>query len=202
MFTGLVEMIGSIRSIEDNDGISQFTIALDAKLLEAKFGDSIAVNGCCLTVTKIFDDAYAFDVSRETLRVSNLGQLKVGDSVNLERAMRLGDRLGGHLVSGHVDGLGTIETINAAGDGWEVAVRLNHELSRYVIAKGSICLDGISLTVNQLKDEAKSSLIYLMIIPATLQETTLSQLKPGWQMNVEVDMMAKFLERKELFKDS
>ncbi|SMF69754.1 riboflavin synthase [Pseudobacteriovorax antillogorgiicola] len=201
MFTGLVETTGRIKSIHDHEGISRFVVeGLNPKQFDAKFGDSIAVNGCCLTVTEIFDDGYSFDVSRETLSVTNLGALAPRKRVNLERAMQIGDRLGGHLVSGHVDGKATIESIDKQSDGWEVVISLNHSLSRYVIPKGSICLDGVSLTVNELKDESAHSLIHLMLIPATIEETTFAELPVGWQLNVEVDMISKFMERLSKFQ--
>ena len=157
------------------------------------------MNGCCLTVTELYDDAYSFDVSRETLDVTNLNQLNAGSPVNLERAMQVGDRLGGHMVSGHVDGLGSIHSIDQQADGWEVVIQLSQDLSQYVIHKGSICLDGVSLTVNKLIDENDYSFVHLMLIPATIQETTFSDLKPGWKMNVEVDMVSKFLKRLSKF---
>lgn len=201
MFTGLVEAKGKIRSISINDGITKFTIQIPNRdKLDAKFGDSIAVNGCCLTVTELFDDAYSFDVSSETLAVTNLAKLKEGQTVNLERAMQLGDRLGGHLVSGHVDGQGTIQSIVKNSDGWDVVVKLDHSLSQFVIHKGSICLDGVSLTVNKLVDEEKSSLVSLMLIPATIQETTFSDLSEGWELNIEVDMLSKFMKRLNKFQ--
>lgn len=196
MFTGLVEALGTVEAITVNNGISQFRIGFEAsEPWDAKYGDSIAVNGCCLTVTQILPKAYTFDVSRETLSKTNLDKLEVGHKVNLERAMAVGERLGGHLVSGHVDGLGSLSSLDPREDGWLVQVKLDQALSRYVIPKGSICLDGVSLTVNQLDDYEDYSLLQLMLIPATVRDTTFSQLPIGWSLNVEVDMLAKFMER-------
>ncbi len=196
VFTGLVECTGTIDNIGDGQGIKAFWIVPRAgKNFEAHLGDSIAVNGACLTVATRSDRALEFHVSRETLSLTHLGSLRPGDRVNLERSVTLGTRLGGHLVSGHVDGMATLLTREEQSDGWLYRVRLEPTLSRYVIAKGSICLDGVSLTVNRLEDTPEGALVDLMLIPTTLEHTTLGELRPGWQFNAEVDMLAKYIER-------
>jgi riboflavin synthase len=211
MFTGIIERTGRVVSITtpvDGGGglmTSITQVLIDAgKGFDTKVGDSVAVNGCCLTVTSNKVQMLAFDVSRETLVRTDLGQLREGDEVNLERALKVGDRLGGHIVTGHVDGLGTVEKIRKQPDGWEVTVALSRQLSRYVIAKGSICLDGVSLTVNGLTDRfqdqdphvgASDTLISLMLIPTTVSLTSFKTLHEGRRLNVEVDTVGKFIER-------
>jgi riboflavin synthase len=204
MFTGIVERTGRILSMTtpaDNSGglmtsITQLIIDAD-KSFETKPGDSVAVNGCCLTVTSNKVQMLAFDVSRETLIRTNLGSLREGTEVNLERALRAGDRLGGHIVTGHIDGCGTVHRISKQPDGWEVTIALPKQLGRYVISKGSICLDGVSLTVNGLKDleNDAATLISVMLIPTTVSLTTFKYLAEGQQINVEVDTIGKFVER-------
>ncbi len=201
MFTGIVERTGKIVSMMssaggDNvmSGITQLIV--DAgKNFETKPGDSVAINGCCLTVTSNKVQMLAFDVSRETLERTGLSALGEGDEVNLERAMKLGDRLGGHIVSGHVDGVGTVERIYKKADGWELWVTVPQALGRYIIQKGSICLEGVSLTVNHVDDRPESTLVGITLIPTTVSLTSFKNLNEGDKINVEVDTIGKFVER-------
>ncbi len=202
MFTGLVERTGKILSISQPaaataslmGGITQLII--DAgKGYETNLGDSVSVNGCCLTVTSNKFDMLAFDVSSETLDRTNLGDLTEGTEVNLERAMQLGDRLGGHMVSGHIDGVGEVTAVGKQPKGWDLRVSISRSLSRYVINKGSICLDGVSLTVNSVEDHADRTEITIMLIPTTVSLTSFRNLQPGHRINVEVDLVGKYLER-------
>jgi riboflavin synthase len=196
MFTGLVEKTARLARMEDKEGYRVLTLELpDASSYAQTLGESIAVNGCCLTVTAIEPSFLRFDVSRESLGKTNLGSLAVGSLVNLERALRLGDRLGGHMVSGHVDATAPILRIEKDAGGWDVYVQLPLELCRYVIPKGSITLDGVSLTVNSLQDEPQGTTIRLTLIPTTIELTSFAHLESGWRLNVEVDLVGKYLER-------
>ena len=157
MFTGIIERTGRVVSLTAPESATCDLMAAITQLIidpgkgfETNLGDSVAVNGCCLTVTSNKMQLLAFDVSAETMRRTTMRGLREGSDVNLERALKLGDRLGGHMVSGHVDGVGTVERIQKLPDGWDLTMALPRELGRYVIAKGSICLDGVSLTVNAL----------------------------------------------------
>ncbi len=196
MFTGLVERMGRIADISGHDGFTVLRVELSqAEPYVTQLGESIAINGCCLTVTAFDQKFMSFDVSHESLAKTNLGTLKVGSAVNLERALRMGDRLGGHMVSGHVDGCGTLESIDAQEGGWNVFVLVPRELSGYIIPKGSITLDGVSLTINEVIDLAQASRIRLTLIPVTVSQTSFSELKAGWPLNIEVDLLGKYLER-------
>ncbi|HET9237046.1 MAG TPA: riboflavin synthase [Oligoflexus sp.] len=199
MFTGLVEQVGRIQSIEERDGYKVLTLTiLGADVYAEKLGDSIAVNGCCLTVTRRSETTMSFDASHETLARTSLGQLRNGSLVNLERALKAGDRLGGHMVAGHVDAVATVRSIDQLPGGWNIWVTLGKDLARYVIPKGSIALDGISLTINEVKDEAQASHVRLTLIPATIEGTNVQTWTPGGIINVEVDMVGKYLERMAL----
>ena len=196
MFTGLVERVGRIAAIEEKDGFKVLTVALaKPEAYATQLGESIAINGCCLTVTRFDQERMSFDVSFESLDKTNLGQLKVGSPVNMERALRLGDRLGGHMVSGHVDGRGKLVSIEEESGGWNVFVDIPRDLSAYLIPKGSITLDGTSLTVNAVEDLEHATRIRLTLIPATIAHTTFQSLSAGWPLNVEVDLVGKYLER-------
>ncbi len=201
MFTGLVETTGTVDAIETTEALLRLTISpKHQEDFEAKLGDSIAVNGCCLTVAIPPDSrALVFEVSHETLKKTNLAALKVGQLVNLERAMQLGDRLGGHLVLGHVDGLAKIHALDKRSDGWDVGVTIPKLLARYLIDKGSICLDGVSLTINELLDYPEHSEVRLTLIPTTLAETTLQNLELDQSVNLEVDVLGKYMERLNKF---
>jgi riboflavin synthase len=196
MFTGLVEKVGTVAEIVDASGFRKIVVASErADNYASELGESIAINGCCLTVTAFDAEKMAFDISFESLDKTNLGQLKVGSRVNMERALRVGDRLGGHMVSGHVDGRGTVAAIDRKDGGWDVFIQLPRSLAAYIIPKGSITLDGVSLTVNELRDEEAACVIRLTLIPATIALTTFPYMAPGWPINVEVDLVGKYLER-------
>jgi riboflavin synthase len=192
MFTGIVEELGTVRSITSNAGGAR--LAIDAKVVvdDARIGDSIAVNGCCLTVIELDETGWAADAVTETLARTNLGTLRPGDPVNLERPVRVDDRLGGHLVQGHVDATGAVQARTPNPDG-STTVRFGApvEVLRYVVHKGSITIDGISLTVAALHDDGFS----VAVIPHTLAVTTLGTAPVGAAVNLEVDIVAKYVER-------
>ncbi len=192
MFTGIVEELGRIRSIAPNSGGARLTIDAMTVLGDATIGASIAVNGCCLTVVEIGDGHWSADAVVETLERTNLGDFAVGDPVNLERPLRLADRLGGHLVQGHVDATGRVRSRAVQPDGSElVRFEAPAEVLRYVVHKGSITVDGTSLTVARLHDDGFS----IAVIPHTLAVTTLGARTPGTRVNLEVDLIAKYVER-------
>jgi riboflavin synthase len=190
MFTGLVGATGRVEAIDRERSGARLTIA-GRPAAELAEGDSIAVNGVCLTAREVAADRFAADVMLETLRRSSLGPLAVGDDVNLELPLRAGDRLGGHVVQGHVDGVATVESV--VGDGFARVVRASAspELLRYVVEKGSVALDGVSLTVSAVDDEA----LEVALIPETAERTTLGSLAVGRRLNVEVDVLAKYVEK-------
>ncbi|MGI5168756.1 riboflavin synthase [Spirillospora sp. CA-253888] len=191
MFTGIVEELGEIVAIEPEGDSARFTVRGPLVTQDAVHGASIAVNGVCLTVVETKDEAFTADVVKETLDRSGLGALAPGSRVNLERPVRLSDRLGGHLVQGHVDGVGEIVS-REPGDRWEVVtVALPAALARYVVEKGSITIDGVSLTVV----EAGADRFTVALIPTTLALTTLGLKGPGDPVNLEVDVVAKYVER-------
>jgi riboflavin synthase len=190
MFTGLVEDIGRIESLQrGEDGARvRITTRLTAEIAD---GDSVSVNGVCLTATAVDADGFVTEAMNQTLNVTALGDLNTGDRVNLELAMKASDRLGGHIVQGHADGVGTVASIEDDGFARRLRVGLGPELIRYVVEKGSIGLNGVSLTVAALgEDWAEVSLI-----PETLERTTLGETKPGDKLNVECDVVAKYVER-------
>jgi riboflavin synthase len=190
MFSGIVEATGRIvevRPAQDGARIRVHAPALD--LGDVRLGDSVAVSGCCLTVVASGDQHLEFDVSGETLRCT--AGIGAPGSVNLEKALRLSDRLGGHLVTGHVDGVGTVRRFEPVGESWLLEVEVPAELARYVARKGSIAVDGVSLTVNSVAGARFS----VNLIPHTLSVTTLSALAPGGRVNLEVDLVARYLER-------
>ncbi|GGY03805.1 riboflavin synthase [Streptomyces hiroshimensis] len=191
MFTGIVEELGEVVSVENLGDSSLFRLRGPIVTQDAKHGDSIAVNGVCLTVVETADGEFTADVMAESLKRSSLGSLVSGSRVNLERPMALGGRLGGHLVQGHVDGTGTVlERI--PGEHWEIVkIGLPAGLSRYVVDKGSITVDGISLTVVEAGDD----FFTVSLIPTTLELTTLGIKQPGDLVNLEVDVLAKYVER-------
>jgi riboflavin synthase len=200
MFTGIIERQGQVIELSRRDASGITQLVIDPGLdFATKLGDSIAVNGACLTVAAM-NHGLRFDVSSETLAKTSLGILAVGRSVNLERAMKLGDRLDGHIVAGHVDGVGVVSHVNPKSDGWDVGVDLPRELGRYVIPKGSITVDGVSLTVNSLKDDTSTTRVGLMLIPVTVEVTTFHALTPGQTVNIEVDLIGKYVERLTAFR--
>ncbi len=192
MFTGIIQAIGTMVAIEPRGGDMALRIRSgDLDMQDVAIGDSIATNGVCLTVIELPGDGYIADVSRETLDYTTLGDLKPGDPVNLEKALTLNTRLGGHLVSGHVDGVGRI--LERQEDARSVRFRIDapKELSRYIAHKGSICVDGVSLTVNAVR----GSQFELNIVPHTIKETTIDSYRTGFRVNLEVDQIARYLER-------
>jgi riboflavin synthase len=192
MFTGIVQATGEIRRLERRGGDVRLHLAsgkLD--LADVKRGDSIATSGVCLTVVERGEAWFAADVSQETLGLTTLGALAAGARVNLEKALALGERLGGHLVSGHIDGTGEVVAVAPDARSWRFTLRAPAELARYVARKGSICVDGVSLTVNAVNGAS----FELNIIPATLRETIFADYRPGTRVNLEVDQIARYLER-------
>jgi riboflavin synthase len=192
MFTGIVEELGHVRAVTPNEGGARLEIEAKEVLTDVALGASIAVNGCCLTVVDFGEGWWAADAVIETLERTNLGALQAGDPVNLERPVRLADRLGGHLVQGHVDAVGTVRDRAPQTDG-SVMMRFEAptEVTRYVVHKGSITVDGISLTVAVVHDSGFS----IAVIPHTLAVTTLGGREPGETVNLEVDLIAKYIER-------
>ncbi len=202
MFTGIIERTGRVISLTapaaGTAGLatSITQLIVDAgKDFDTKIGDSVAINGCCLTVTSNKVSLLAFDVSHESLVRTSLGDLREGTDVNLERAMKVGDRLGGHLVSGHVDGTGIVEKTLKKADGWEITIAIDRHLGRYCITKGSICLDGVSLTINHLTDRGDQTILGLTLIPTTVSLTSFKALHEGQVINIEVDAIGKYVER-------
>ncbi len=192
MFTGIVEELGRVRAVTPNADGARLEIAAHIVLGDSAIGSSIAVNGVCLTVVELGDDAWAADAVVETLERSNLGTLKPGDPVNLERPVRLEDRLHGHLVQGHVDGIGTVVARDPQTDGSTfITFAAPREVLRYVVHKGSIAVDGISLTVAGLDEDA----FRIAVIPHTLSVTTLGTRAVGDTVNLETDVVAKYVER-------
>jgi riboflavin synthase len=191
MFTGLVEEQGAVVGIESLGDSVRLTLRGPVVTSDAAHGDSIAVNGCCLTVTELDGDVFTADVMAESLRRTSLGDLGVGSPVNLERAVAAGDRLGGHIVQGHVDGVGSLLE-RTSTEHWDVLrFSLPAELARYVVEKGSIAVSGVSLTVVEVTDDTFS----VSLIPTTLADTILGTLAPGDRVNLEVDIVAKYVER-------
>ncbi|SFU46995.1 riboflavin synthase [Alicyclobacillus macrosporangiidus] len=190
MFTGLVEEVGQVRRIEHRQHSAHIHIGARRVLEGVRIGDSISVNGACLTVVAFSADGFTADAVPETLRRTNLGRLAPGDAVNLERALALGDRLGGHLVSGHVDGVGVVRAKARDGIATVLTIAAPPEVMRYVVEKGSICVDGVSLTVMDVTDGA----FRVSIIPHTGERTTLLQADVGREVNLEADLLAKYVE--------
>ena len=191
MFTGIIEELGHVKSIRKGDVSAQLEIEASTVLEGTKIGDSIATNGVCLTVTSLTPTSYTADVMHESLRRSSLGQLKAGSPVNLERAMALGDRFGGHIVSGHIDGMGRIANIKADGNTIWYTIEAGPELLRYIVEKGSITIDGISLTVAAVD----SSSFKVSVIPHTRAVTSLSARQVGDDVNLECDVIGKYVEK-------
>ena len=191
MFTGIVEELGEVIAVEPLTGASRLTVRGPLVTSDAGHGDSICVNGVCLTVVDSVDGAFTSDVMAETLCRSSLGAVTIGSPVNLERAVRASDRLGGHVVQGHVDGVGTVESAEDDGFARLVRIAAPGELLRYVVEKGSVCLDGVSLTVADVDGGGFS----VALIPETLERTTLGSLAPGREVNIEADVLAKHLEK-------
>ena len=191
MFTGIVERLGRVVATERRDRDAAIRIDGGWDLTEIGLGDSICVNGACLTVSFLETTTFGVDVSDETLRRTNLGNLGIGGYVNLERALRLSDRLGGHLVTGHVDGTGTVRETRREGDSHRFDFEISEDLGRTLVQKGSVAVDGISLTVSGLE---KGS-FQVHVVPYTLEKTTLKWRKPGDFINIETDIIGKYVER-------
>ncbi|MBD3837494.1 riboflavin synthase [Brevundimonas sp.] len=191
MFTGIVTDIGRVREVRETDRDRRYEIETAWDTAGIDLGASISHAGCCLTVVEKGPDWFAVEVSDETLSKTTLGAWKAGDGVNLERAAKLGDEMGGHVVSGHVDGLGRVVSITPEGGSHRIEVEAPAPLHRYIAAKGSITVDGVSLTVNAVDGQVFS----LNIIPHTWEATTLGRLNPGDPVNLEIDMLARYLAR-------
>jgi riboflavin synthase len=193
MFTGLIAELGRITAIEKGESSAVFTVAAPALISQIALGDSVAINGVCLTATSITGDTFTADVMVQTLAVTSLSQLTVGGAVNLELAAQLNTRMGGHMVQGHVDGVATVVAITP-GEKWaQLDITVPDKLAKYIVNQGSICLDGVSLTVGQINDANKVVTVWL--IPETLERTNLSTKKSGDLINIEVDVLAKYVER-------
>jgi riboflavin synthase len=191
MFTGIIEDKGKILKVEYRGQEKRLILELPPYLTEVQLGDSININGVCLTVIKKKERAVEFDLSQETLEKTVLGELKEGDQVNVERALRLNDRLGGHIVTGHIDGIGEIVEKREERDFLQLRIRIPESVSRYVVRKGSIAIDGISLTVN----ECQEGEIRITLIPYSIEKTTLKQKKIGDPVHLEADILGKYVEK-------
>ena len=191
MFTGIVEAVGYVREIKGADRAVSLRISVPDIFDDLKTGDSVAVDGVCLTAKVVNADYFVADVSAETLSRTTLSKLRTGDKVNMERALRLSDRLGGHIVSGHIDGTARLQAKEKEGESVKISFVLGKDLLRYLINKGSIAIDGISLTVNEVVDNGFS----VNIIPHTAQNTTILDKKSGDEANIEVDVIGKYVER-------
>jgi len=193
MFTGLIAELGRITAVEKGESSAVFTIAAPGLISQIALGDSVAVNGVCLTATSISGDAFTADVMVQTLAVTSLSQLSVGSPVNLELAALLNTRMGGHMVQGHVDGVATVVGLTP-GEKWaQFEITVPEKLAKYIVNQGSICLDGVSLTVGEINDS--NNVVTVWLIPETLERTNLSTKKSGDLINVEVDVLAKYVER-------
>ena len=190
MFTGLIQEVGTIVSVIQNTEGKEFIIKAPSLIKEIQIDDSVATNGCCLTATQIQGDTFKVQAVHMTLQKTSVGMLKSGDKVNLELSLRPNDRLGGHFVQGHVNAMGQIKQIKTTGEYWEIEVSIPLELRKYMISEGSISLDGISLTIAKLTPHS----LTVAIIPHTLEKTTLGTKNVGDHLNLEVDMIAKYIE--------
>lgn len=191
MFTGLIEEVGTIEALEDRGPGRRIRVRAQTVLSDTRVGDSLAVDGCCLTVVERREREFAVEAVPETLARTTLGERRAGDAVNLERALRLDQRLGGHLVQGHVDGVGVVRAVAREGDGVRLALDIPAPLARFVAEKGSLAVDGVSLTVaRDLRDACE-----IALIPHTLEHTTAGGYRPGRRVNLEVDLVARYLAR-------
>ena len=197
MFTGIIQAIGSIQEISSSD--NGVTLKINSNTLDisdSKIGDSIAVNGVCLTVTQISGECFAADVSNETINCTTFSGLSQGENVNLEKSLRLNQGIDGHLVSGHVDGVGTIHSINKDGDSFRFKILVESDIIKYIAKKGSICINGLSLTVNSVKD----NIFDVNIVPHTFSVTTLGDLSTESNVNLEIDLIARYVEQINNYK--
>jgi riboflavin synthase len=195
MFTGIVTAQGEVKAVERLDGLTRLSIAAPYDAKDVAIGASIAHEGCCLTVVDATPEAsglrYVVEVAAESLALTTLGALKTGDRVNLERSLRVGDELGGHMVQGHIDGLGVVLSVTKDGEGWRLKIRPPSSINQLIAPKGSIAINGVSLTVNEVDADG----LGVLIIPHTWSVTTLSRLKAGDKVNLEADMMARYAAR-------
>jgi riboflavin synthase len=191
MFTGIVTHVGRIRAFERTPAGARMEVEADLDYGTLEIGASVAHAGCCLTVIEKRDGGYAVELSNETLARTTLGTWREGDAVNLERPLKIGDELGGHIVAGHVDGVGEVVEVKQDGDAWRVSFRAPAPLHRYIAEKGSVCIDGVSLTVNEVEGDRFG----VSLIPHTWAHTTLNRLKPGAPVNLEIDLIARYAAR-------
>lgn len=191
MFTGIVTDVGRLRAVRETNRDLRFEVETSFDLSTIDMGASISHAGCCLTIVEKGEGWFAVEISGETLSLTTLGAWKEGDPINLERAARVGDELGGHIVSGHVDGVGEVVSIESDGGSHRVKVRVSRPLHRFIAPKGSITVDGVSLTVNEVEDDVFG----VNLIPHTWDVTTLGRLAPGAKVNLEIDMLARYLAR-------
>ena len=200
MFTGIIQAVGKVREPEPlGNGVRLTIVAPDLGLEDVKVGDSIAVNGACMTVVEKTDKEFKIDVSAESL--SKTTGLDTFGEVNLEKAMRLGDRVDGHLVSGHVDGVGQVDSFEKIAESYRLVIRAPLKLSPYLAYKGSVAVNGVSLTINSVEDTAMGALISINLIPHTIEVTTLKRLKPQDYVNLEIDTIARYVERMVSLKE-
>ena len=193
MFTGLIAELGTVAAISKGETSAVFTINAPSLISEIKLGDSVAVNGVCLTATNISGNTFTADVMVQTLSLTSLSQIIVNSPVNLELAAQLNARMGGHMVQGHVDGVATVVGLTP-GEKWaQFDIKVPDHLTKYIVNQGSICLDGVSLTVGEISDS--NNVLTVWLIPETLERTNLSSKKPGDLINIEVDVLAKYVER-------
>jgi riboflavin synthase len=193
MFTGLVQELGVVADIVRQETSAQITIKAPTLAPQIKPGDSVSVDGVCLTATNVTADSFTADAMVQTLAVTSLGQIQSGSAVNLELAARLDTRMGGHIVQGHVDGTGTLVALTPGEQWMKCEVKVERSLLKYIVAKGSICFSGISLTVGEVNDETSEVTVWL--IPETIERTSIATKKPGDVINIEVDVLAKYVER-------
>ncbi len=191
MFTGIIEGIGEIEEIRKLGAEASISVRIPSEFSDCRPGDSIAVDGACLTIVSGNRGFLTMDISAESLKRTTFGEFEKGSTVNLERALRLGDRLGGHIVTGHVDGTGKVEGIKKLQRSWIITIRIGRSLSRYLAEKGSITIDGISLTIGRIR----GSSFEVSVIPLTAEKTTISSKKTGDRVNIEVDLISKYIER-------
>jgi riboflavin synthase len=191
MFSGIIEKLAQVHEFEVSNDKSYIALAIDNSDLPLKIGDSVAVNGVCLTIAKIENHLFYYDLSPETLSLTSLKDLSVNDSVNIEYPLTLNKFISGHITTGHVDSIGIIKSLQKIIDSWEVVVEVKSDILKYIIHKGSITIDGVSLTVNKLDN----NLVYLMIIPHTFENTIFKNYKIGQKVNIEVDYITKHLEK-------
>jgi len=195
MFTGIISEVGVVTGFDLRSELHRISVKAPNTVLDASVGDSVAVNGVCLTVTHLVDGGFRCEAVDETMDRTALGELATGSRVNLERPMAASGRFDGHVVQGHVDGVGIVETVAAEHDARRLRLRIPDQLARYIVEKGSVALDGVSLTLTAVSPSGESAWLEVVLIPHTLENTTLGQRTVGDRINVEVDVFAKYIER-------